>query len=180
MSKKPIIKKKEKNQEIDLNLALKISDQVELKDVRLLSSECQHAPSIIQGEKIFDIDRTIRVEIDKEKNVIFVFPKFKLKAYSERDKEQDRPFLNIEAMFVLVYQAKDLSGLNEKAFESFGQANGVYNAWPYWREYVQNITSRMGLSSLTIPVFRIVAPKKPKKTKKKVAKKKASSKKKTA
>lgn len=178
MSKKTISKKNVKDSGVNLSLAIAISDQVELKDIRLLSSECQHAPNVIQGEKIFDVDRTVRVEIDRDKNVILVFPKFELKAYSEEDKiKQDKPFLKIEAIFMLIYQAKDLSGLNEEAFESFGQANGVYNAWPYWREYVQNITSRMGLPSLTIPVFRIVAPPEPKKSKKTTKKKTAKKKK---
>jgi preprotein translocase subunit SecB len=31
--------------------------------------------------------------------------------------------------------------------------NGIYNIWPYWREYVQTTTSRLGLPPLTLPVL---------------------------
>ncbi len=159
MSKKTITKKKKQNRPTDISLAVKISDQVELEEVKLLTSEFRQLPPITQGEKFFDVDRTVRVEVDKDKNRIVVFPKFELKGYSGKKKaEQDEPFLNIKAMFALVYRAKDLSKLSKKAFDSFGQANGIYNAWPYWREFVQNVTTRMGLPSLTVPVFRIVAP----------------------
>lgn len=157
MLKKTTSNKKERCQKIDMALAVKISNQIKLQDVRLLGSECQQLCTIPQGDKIVDIDRKVRVETDKHKNIVLVFATFLLKAYSKREKaEKGEPFLNIQAVFVLVYQAKDLSNLSEEAFESFGNTNGVYNAWPYWREYVQNITCRMGLPALTIPVFRIV------------------------
>jgi preprotein translocase subunit SecB len=56
---------------------------------------------------------------------------------------------------LLLYNIKSFEGLDEKAFMSFAELNGTYNAWPYWREFVQNITNRMQLPTLTIPVFRI-------------------------
>lgn len=158
MTERKLTKKKKREQRADLKLAIKISEQVELKEVKLLMSEFSQLPTADQGEKLFDIDRTVRVEANREKNMIVVFPSFELKGYSDIEKaKHNKPFLKIRAMFALVYEAKDLSELSDKAFDSFGHANGVYNAWPYWREFVQNVTTRMGLPSLTIPVFRIVS-----------------------
>lgn len=159
MTKKTLTKKKKRDRRADLKLAIKISEQVELEEVKLLRSEFSQLPTVDQGEKLFDVDRTVRVEANKDQNMIIVFPNFELKGYADKERaKQGEPFLKISAMFALVYKAKDLSNLSEKAFDSFGQANGVYNAWPYWREFVQNVTTRMGLPPLTIPVFRIVAP----------------------
>jgi len=175
MTKKTLTKKKKQDRRADLKLAIKISEQVELEEVKLLMSEFSQLPPITQGDKVFDVDRTVRVEVNKDENMIIVFPNFELKGYSDKKRaKQDEPFLNIKAMFALVYRAKDLSNLSEKAFDSFGQANGIYNAWPYWREFVQNVTTRMGLPPLTVPVFRIVAPpQKEASTRKRATKKKA-------
>jgi len=38
---------------------------------------------------------------------------------------------------------------------AFARTNGIYNAWPYWREFVQNMIARMNLPPLVIPVFRL-------------------------
>jgi len=174
MTKKKLTKKKKQDRLADLKLAIKISEQVELEEVKLLMSEFSQLPTADQGEKLFNVDRTVSVEANKDQNMIIVFPNFELKGYSDKKMaKQDEPFLKIRAMFALVYKAKDLSNLSEKAFDSFGQANGVYNAWPYWREFVQNVTTRMGLPPLTIPVFRIVAqPPKEASTRKRATKKK--------
>ena len=37
--------------------------------------------------------------------------------------------------------------------------NPISNAWPYWREFVQSMSSRMGFPALTVPLLEIV-PKK--------------------
>jgi hypothetical protein len=59
----------------------------------------------------------------------------------------------IEASFDIKYSIADTTGLEKSHFEAFSRMNGVYNLWPYWREYVQNTLPRMGLPSLTLPVM---------------------------
>lgn len=39
--------------------------------------------------------------------------------------------------------------------KAFAMSNGMLNVWPYWREFVQSITSRAGLPPLTVPLFRV-------------------------
>jgi preprotein translocase subunit SecB len=158
MSKKIITKQGKQNDLVVTKMAFKISEQVELKEVKLITTECNQLPLLEQGEKLFDVDRKVEIETNKETNTILVFSTFNLKGYSEKNKlESEKSFLNIRATFLLIYQAKDIGSFDDKAFEIFGQSNGIYNAWPYWREFVQNITSRMGLPVLTIPVFRIIS-----------------------
>ncbi len=70
------------------------------------------------------------------------------------DSEQGRIF-TLEASFKLFYHTDVLDSLDESIIEAFARTNGVYNAWPYWREFAQSMTSRMGLPPLTLPVFRL-------------------------
>jgi preprotein translocase subunit SecB len=175
------------NKEVQPNLkdAVQVAEQVELQEVRLLGCNCNQSIKNIQGNKCFDVDKDIDVQVDREAGRIFVVAKFSLKTFLE--KEKNDPFATIDASFLLVYNAKNISEMPDEYFDSFGKTNGIYNAWPYWREFVQNATTRMGLPSLTMPVFRIVKPAdvdsvQSKSVKKKVSKKvksKAVSKKKT-
>lgn len=38
----------------------------------------------------------------------------------------------------------------EEELDSFAKINGIYHAWPYWREFVQSSTARAGLPGLTL------------------------------
>ena len=37
--------------------------------------------------------------------------------------------------------------------------NPISHAWPYWREFVQSMSSRMGFPALTVPLLEIVPEK---------------------
>ena len=164
------------NEKDAIALSLKISDNIEIKDVRVIASSFKQTPNANVGSKSVEIDNTANVELDADNKYIFVIADFNLNAFV---KNNVKPVVMISASFLLTYDYKDeLVGFPDEAFKKFAEMNGVYNAWPYWREFVQNATVRMGLSSLTIPVFRIFEPKEIKKPKKKVvAKKKVSAKK---
>lgn len=165
----------------DLQLAVNVSDRIELESVRLMSCSCKQYWLTGPGKKGFEIKRTTGSSVDKGTNRVFVLAQFTLNTFEDivSNKSKD-PFAVIEASFLLMYQADTLEGITQKSVEQFGKLNGMYNAWPYWREFVQNTTIRMGLPPLTIPVFRIFAPKKAEAPKKKVVpKKKTSAKRKT-
>ena len=104
----------------------------------------------------FDIKRTSQFELSSDRNSVAVVIRFTLKAFGKGEsREEENAFLTIAADFLLVYRIDDATGLDDTAFKNFAEVNGTYNAWPYWREFVQSITTRMDLPTLTIPVFRI-------------------------
>ncbi len=172
MKKKVEIKKK-----TDFDYAIKLSEQVQLDDVRLISCKSNQEPCVLAGKNSFSINHFIEVEADKEQSYIFIVANFDFEAFKEGHEKEDS-FAKIKASFLLSYKVESLEGINDKCLTSFGKLNGVYNAWPYWREFVQNMIVRMGLPTLTIPVFRLFEPKIIKQPKKKVlAKDKVSAKK---
>lgn len=149
---------------------LTVSDRVALKDVRLVSSQCTQTPDAMHGKKTFDISYSAKFLTDEKNGYIIVIPEFHFKAFGENKTQE--PVILIDASFVLTYQITSFDGLTPKGFEQFANLNGIYNAWPYWREFVQNTISRMSLPSLSIPVFRIVAQSGEKNIKKRMQKRK--------
>jgi hypothetical protein len=70
------------------------------------------------------------------------------------DPGQQNPVLVLRAEYMLIYSAEAAAQYPEDARHHFAELNGMYNAWPYWRELVQTVTGRVGLAGVVVPVFR--------------------------
>lgn len=66
----------------------------------------------------------------------------------------DPPEIEIEASFELSYAAEDDADLDSEDLNNFAAANGTLHAWPYWREFADDITRRMQLPRLVVGVFK--------------------------
>lgn len=86
-------------------------------------------------------------------NKIFVFVDFDCSA-TKKAAPSDAPPLSVTATYLLVYAHPETSGLPSESLDSFARLNGVYNAWPYWRELIQTASGRAGVGPIVIPVFR--------------------------
>jgi preprotein translocase subunit SecB len=142
---------------IDYSLAVVVSDRVEIEDVRVIEAGCMQQPTASRGKHALEIDCRTIVKVDRASKHLLVFLHFTLQGFPAED-ERAEPDLTVEARFLLVYKLTSVKGLKKENYEAFAESNGIYNAWPYWREYVQNTVVRMNLPPLTIPVFRLVKP----------------------
>ena len=87
-----------------------------------------------------------------QENRLVVFGKFEMKATIEEEKVLLKVQASLRAVYLL---SKDVSEYPEDALRPFAELNGTYNMWPYWRELVQSVAQRVGLSSIVAPVFRV-------------------------
>ena len=173
-------KKKKKSEENPFELAIPVSDRVEIFEVRLIECDCKQTPLADQGKQLLDYSYSVKAELDKEHSRILILPEFKMTAKPEKS-AGDELSLSIRAKFLLAYKIDDTAKIIKRNIDAFGQINGLYNAWPYWREFVQATIARMGLPKLVIPVFRFrheekTEEKKPKRSKKTAVKRKAKKK----
>lgn len=154
--KKTTAKVKRKASKPDANAGLLVSDRVQLKDVRLLEFGCNQKQGASQGKKAYNMDHSTEVAVDKESGHVLVIAKFHFEAFAQSKPQKN--VLKANATFALTYSIEKFKGLTQKGFKQFADLNGIYNAWPYWREFMQNTIARLGLPPLVIPVFRIVQP----------------------
>lgn len=135
-----------------IELAAAVAQRVEIETVRLLDasfSQSAHVAMTRQPEIRLHVRTTPSVE--PTNNRIVIVASFGiLGTYPE----QSDPVLRIEAVYELSYSASALEGLEPIHIQAFGDLNGRYNGWPYWREFVQSAFARMGLPQLTMPVYR--------------------------
>lgn len=64
----------------------------------------------------------------------------------------------IFALFRLEYTVEEGPDLADGDAEQFAHWNAVFNAWPYWREYVASTLSRAELPHFVVPVIGVPRP----------------------
>lgn len=61
----------------------------------------------------------------------------------------------VECAYEVDYVLRDGFEITPDHVKAFKDGNAIFNAWPYFREYLQNNLERMGLPSLTAPFLRL-------------------------
>jgi hypothetical protein len=89
------------------------------------------------GPDFFEIDAPIRVTV--------------IKADSREE------VVTIKVVLRLSYALQPGTGrlISKEQLEAFANLNAVFNAWPYWREHVHQISQRMELPAIVLPVYRM-------------------------
>lgn len=135
----------------DAALAAEVAKRVQLHGIRLAQTQ---AVNIAKGNQLPQkMISTIafRHRVNRKEGQIDIHCRFSVRMDYE---ESSSLGLKIEARYVLTYRAESLKDLTREHFESFAQMNGVLHAWPYWREYVQQMCNRMCLPTLIMPALR--------------------------
>ncbi len=148
-----------------LELAIPVSERVQLLAITLAECSVTRNRTVNLSkqdlEVIVDIGG-VTVAVDRDHDVLLITQGFELLGTkpiiaSEEltTSATDREVLVITASFELEYRAERLREFSEEALLAFAQTNGVFNAWPYWREFVQSTTARMGTKPIVVPLFRL-------------------------
>lgn len=61
----------------------------------------------------------------------------------------------IRGQLCLKYSVPASTALKPEVVEAFAATNGLYHAWPYWREFVQSMSSRLNLPQIVLPAMRM-------------------------
>lgn len=78
---------------------------------------------------------------------------FRVMPESQSDNNEAEPLIEASALFGVWYQIK--SELNQDELESFGEYNVGYHVWPYWREHVSSLTSKLRIGRVIVPLYNI-------------------------
>ncbi len=135
------------------DLTAPLSAIVEIESVILAESRTFRHPACETPPEEVSLQVDVATDLNEESGRIFVGPRFAIIGHRNDDDEE---MLRIEAVFIAIYRVPSLKGIQQEHLKAFGELNGLYNLWPYWREFVQSATTRMGFPALTIPVFRPV------------------------
>lgn len=139
-----------------MDRVVRVADRVRIQDVYLESSRTRRGDDAAFSRSGMRLEYSQRPPqlIQADASDEFAL-KVSLLVVAKPDEPEADAALEVEATFVLQYSLSRAEGVTSEDLTAFGLINGVYNAWPYWREFVQNTTARMGLPTITAPVFRL-------------------------
>jgi len=137
----------------------KACNKLEIEDVRLVQSLVYLTDSFrgLSNELETAIQRKRNVEsvaFDEEELHYVYKVSFGIRLIKKDEIKSEDPevLAEITAKFNVFYTAS--SPLPEDEQRVFGQENVLFNALPFWREYVENTCSRMGIQSFGVPLLK--------------------------
>ncbi|WP_034763710.1 hypothetical protein [Rossellomorea vietnamensis] len=136
----------------------KLIEAVELENIFVRSVNSERFPEgDFKGNIQTDIGISQRIEFYTE-NKFVALANFNVNAFDEL--ETDKRLMEIDCNFILEYTLdtevlKEVGSEElEKALNIFINRNVPVNAWPYGREFISQMTTRMGLPALIIGTYK--------------------------
>ena len=176
---------------LDMEVAARVAQRFVLQEIFLVDAKISRDP-LIESPESLSLEHkcyTEALDFDKEKKIQFIRCIFRVAAFD--GKAPKKLIMKIEASFGTSYVKKSqldpLIPEDDDSLETLFDylkyrttINPISDAWPYWREFVQSMSARMGFPALTVPLLEIVQAKKPEeeKVKHKVKKKESTRRKK--
>jgi len=87
------------------------------------------------------------------KGVFFIRAHMDAKVISDQDPKAE-PYVEVGVGLELRYRLPVGFEASKDELRAFAQVNGVFNAWPYFREIIQTASARMDLPPIVIPLYR--------------------------
>lgn len=147
-----------------------VANVAELVDVRLRDVEASRHASC---DEIFDRVCSLSSKVDTsydfdEEEIVLIAHVNATVTLFEATDDSDTPepesdsrvFVTVRLSYDLDYALPSAPPEEKRAelFQAFSEVNGTYNSWPYIREAVQDLTTRMGFPPLVLPVHRVPRP----------------------
>ena len=152
---------------LDTEIAARVAQRYVLTEIYLVDAKISRDPLIVSPETL-SLEHKCYTEGLSPYDANKFLVRFRVAAFD--GKEPNKLIMSIEASFCTSYGEKsqpdplipDDDGSTETLLsyaEHFMTVNPISHAWPYWREFVQSMSARMGFPALTVPLLEIV-PKK--------------------
>jgi len=127
----------------------------EIQTITLLSSSVTRAKAGTEFQEPFSARPVLsNVAPFLRGHLLVVEVSFEYSAWDSAEPPQ-RLFL-VNCAFEVSYQMRPDHAPTEEEISSFGRGTAVFNCWPYAREYLRDITARIGHQTPALPLLRII------------------------
>lgn len=137
-------------------LAYQVADRIELHGITLVSARIERGSRPPAGANLaVELSRAAKAKLES-RNQLRVTADLRFRA--KHVGLDDASAAEVSATFELDYGLPNDANFTQEHFDAFAELNGVFNAWPYFREFLQSSTVRLGLPAFTLPLLRISHP----------------------
>ncbi|MFL6199141.1 MAG: hypothetical protein ACJ76J_08195 [Thermoanaerobaculia bacterium] len=133
---------------VDLAAVSRVSRNIDLQDLRVIQlvASCSPAPEgPLEPQITFDC-----------KGVLVTPDQLNIACdYTFNANTAGASAASVQVIYLLVYEVSG-DPPTERDVEQFARVNGVYHSWPFLRQLLFDLTAKMGLPPLTLPVFQVL------------------------
>jgi hypothetical protein len=131
----------------------------EIQGITLLSCSVTRAKAGNTLKEPFSVKPALsNISSSRHDSTLVIEVSFEYSAWDSSE-PAERLFL-VNCTFEVAYQLRDGYTPSNDELASFSRGTAVFNCWPYAREFLRDITARLGHQTPALPLLRIV-PKKP-------------------
>ncbi len=146
---KPIQKTQE-----SAELAFLVSERVVILEVSLVAARLTRRRTRDDAEFTVNVERGAQAKMETESGRLYVQARLNFSAHDASSSNNAKQ-IEVDTTYELVYEVRDQANLTQAHYDAFADMNGIFNAWPYFREFLQSSLARMGLRPFTLPVLRV-------------------------
>lgn len=139
---------------VDLAAVNRVAKRVELKGVRLAGITANCDPRALGASLLPDVNLECKLGNHNETNLEVVCD------YTFIAKSESTQAIHSEIKYLLSYKINGSESAAAADLAEFANANGALHSWPFVRELLYGLTSRMGFPPYTLPVmhFNTISP----------------------
>lgn len=131
---------------VDFAAIARIAKKAELKSLRLIAITAESKPSVM-GTLVPNVELECKPGT-LEGGMLEVLCEYTFTAHSNEVQA-----VSSTITYLLVYDISGVESPNEEDLAEFARANGTLNSWPFVREVLFGLTSRMGYPPYTLPLM---------------------------
>jgi preprotein translocase subunit SecB len=131
---------------VDFAAVARVAKHAELKSIRLIGITGTCEPKVL-GELVPDVQLECKPG-SIEEDAMEVICEYTFTAHSEGVQ-----VVYSTITYLLVYEISGGESPTQEDFAEFARANGTLNSWPFVREVLFGLTSRMGYPPYTLPLM---------------------------
>lgn len=136
-----------KKEGTDLAAVARVARNIDLRDIRVVNvqASCSPAPQELLEPQI-SVESSGALVSEGQLNVICDYT-FTVNAGGQQ-------IATASIAYLMMYEVE--GQIAERDIEPFARANGVYHSWPFLRQFLFDLTAKMGFPPLTLPVFQVL------------------------
>ncbi len=140
----------------NLDLARVVASHVQIEAIALRAATVRSGVNPMATPDTLTLSQSHRASYKREGSSprLEVVLDFQFVAMEEAAGASPHEAVKLDATYAIYYALPEGQEYPAESLKAFAWLNGAYNAWPYWRELVQTVTGRVGLGSISIPVYR--------------------------
>lgn len=109
--------------------------------------------AVVPKEIKLDYTKSTEFLLTEDNKILVCFVTLVTKGLSNTE-QTEKVIFEMSGTFTLIYALEEQAEFDSEVFKLFTEKNAFYNAYPYLRELMQSLSSRIGIQPIVLPLLK--------------------------